>query len=392
MRTVSNIEPNLDLIEFGGRKIYLVGTAHISRQSAELAEHAIRTLSPDTVCLELCASRYESLRDPQRWKNTDIVQVIRSGRAYVLLAQLVLASFQRRLAEQFDIKPGEEMLRAIAVAEETKATICLVDREVKITLRRAWAGAGFVSAAKMMASLVGSLFGGEKIAQEEIEKMKTTDVMTAVMDEFSEYLPGVKRGLIDERDEYMASKIWASPGEKVVAVVGAGHVPGITRLLGEAIDCSRLEQIPPPGLASQLFKWGIPALLLVLLVAGFFTSGVSLTWELVRTWVLTTGTLAAAGAAIALAHPLTIAAAFLSAPVTPLHPLIAVGGVCALVEAWLRKPRVKDLETVAEDLQHWKGWWSNRVSRILLIFILANLGGTIGVFVAGTAMIANILN
>jgi pheromone shutdown-related protein TraB len=381
MVEITAIEPNVDLLETDGRRFFLVGTAHVSEASADLVEKVIRERQPDTVCIELCDSRYETLTNPDRWKETDLFSVIRSGRAYVLMAQLVLASFQRKLAEEFRIRPGEEMHRAMAVSAEVGAELSLVDREIRTTLKRAWSNAGLGTTLKMVWSLALSLFNREPISEAEIEKLKGSDELTVMMDEFSGALPGVKTALIDERDEYLAAKILASPGKEVVAVVGAGHVPGIKRVFGTPIDIDELETLPPPNRTGRLIGWGVPILLAGLVAAGFFMSGRETGQQMILAWVLANGVAAAAGTIIALAHPLTILAAFLAAPITSLNPTIAAGWVCGLVEAWLRKPRVGDLERVGEDVGTLGGIWRNRVTRILLVVIMANLGSSIGTFV-----------
>jgi pheromone shutdown-related protein TraB len=390
MPEITEVEPNVDLIEADGRSFYIVGTAHVSRSSADLVEKTIREQKPDTVCLELCDSRYETLSNPERWKQTDIYSVIKSGRAYVLMAQMALSSFQKKLAEEFGVRPGEEMHRAMEVAHETETELSLVDREVRITLKRAWSNAGFWSLLKIIASLMGSVFAAKEIAEEDIERLKDGDQLSMVIDEFSGTLPGVKIALIDERDQYLAAKILGSPGKTLVAIVGAAHVPGIKRVFGSDIDLAALEETPPPNKIFKIIGWGIPLVILGLIVVGFVTSGRETTEQMVIAWVLANGIAASIGTMIALAHPLTIVTAFIAAPITSLNPTIAAGWVCGLVEAYLRKPRVLDLEKVADDLTSVKGIWGNRVTKILLVVILANLGSSVGTFV-GAGWIVSLL-
>lgn len=381
MPAITPIEPNVDLIEHDGRRFYLVGTAHVSKDSADLVEKTIRERKPDTVALELCDSRYETLSNPERWKETDIYTVIKSGRAYVLMAQFALATFQKKLADEFGIRPGEEMHRAMQVSHETGANISLVDREVRTTLKRAWASAGFFTLIKIMFSMFASMFETQEISQEDIEKLKTGGELALAIDEFSGSLPGVKTALIDERDQYLAAKILASPGDTVVAVIGAAHVPGIKKAFGTDIDVARLDEIPPPKKIFKIIGWGIPLLLLALVIAGFIVSGRETSEQMVLAWVLANGISASLGTMVALAHPLTILTAFVAAPITSLNPTIAAGWVCGLTEAYLRRPRVIDLERVAEDLTSVRGIWTNRVLKVLLVVILANLGSSIGTFI-----------
>jgi pheromone shutdown-related protein TraB len=390
MPEITEVEPNVDLIEMDGRSFYIVGTAHVSKSSADLVEKTIRERKPDTVCLELCDSRYETLSNPERWKQTDIYSVIKSGRAYVLMAQMALSSFQKKLAEEFGVRPGEEMHRAMQVSHDTDTELSLVDREVRITLKRAWANAGFWSLIKIMASLLASMFAAKEISEEDIEKLKEGDQLSMVIDEFSGSLPGVKTALIDERDQYLAAKIFDSPGKTLVAVVGAAHVPGIKRVFGSDIDLPALEGTPPPNKTFKIIGWGIPLVILGLIIAGFITSGRETTEQMVVAWVLANGIAASIGTMIALAHPLTIVTAFIAAPITSLNPTIAAGWVCGLVEAYLRKPRVLDLEKVGDDLTSVRGIWNNRVTKILLVVILANLGSSVGTFV-GAGWIVSLL-
>jgi len=386
----TEIEPNVDLIEHEGRSFFIVGTAHVSRNSANLVEKTIRERNPDTVAVELCESRFESLSNPERWKETDIYTVIKSGRAYVLMAQLALSSFQKRLADEFGVRPGEEMHRAIQVSGDTGAELHLADREIRTTLKRAWATAGFWTLMKVLYQTILSTFHAQEVSKEDIEKMKTGDELALVLDEFSGSLPGVKVALIDERDQYLAAKIRNAPGDTVVAVVGAAHVPGIKRAFGAAIDLDVLDELPPPKKIFKIIGWGIPLLVLGLITAGFVTSGRETTEQMVMAWVLANGISAALGTIIALAHPLTIVAAFVAAPITSLNPTIAAGWVCGIVEAWLRKPRVADLENIGDDLTTIRGIWGNRVIKVLLVVVLANLGSSIGTFI-GVGWVAALL-
>jgi pheromone shutdown-related protein TraB len=320
---------NVDLIEVEGKKVYLVGTAHVSRTSADLVESCINKHKPDTVCIELCASRYESLKNPDRWRETDIFQVIRQGKTYVLLAQLVLSSFQKRLATKFGIKPGEEMHRAMELAEARGAHLEMVDREIRTTLKRAWARAGFLTMCRVSATLLTSIFSKEDLSEAQIEELKVGSTLSAMMTEFGDFLPGVKDALIDERDSYMAEKIRRAPGKTIVAVVGAGHVPGMKDKIHSAIDLNELEEVPPPSKIIKIIGWGVPAIILGMFVVGFSKSGLDTSIDMIIAWTLANGIFSAVGALLALAHPLTIITAFVAAPITSLNPTIAAGWVCS---------------------------------------------------------------
>ncbi|MCB0325209.1 MAG: TraB/GumN family protein [Bdellovibrionales bacterium] len=390
MKQIAEIKPNVDLVTFGERKFYLVGTAHVSKASAELVRETIEEVSPDVVCIELCEARLQSLLEPERWRETDIFEVVKSGRAYVLMAQLVLASFQKRLAEKFGVRPGEEMREAIRIGEEKKIRLEVVDREIRTTLKRAWAQAGLWSLIKLSFGLVSSIFSREDISEAEIEALKSGDALSAMMAEFADYLPQVKETLIDERDRYMAAKIYACGGKNVVAVVGAGHVPGIKRALGTDVNLAALEEIPPGNRALAAIGWSIPVVILAMFAYGFFHAGLDTSLSMIGAWIVITGTLSALGALVALAHPLTIVTAFVAAPITTLHPAIAAGWAAGLVEALIRKPRVRDMETIADDVSTIKGFWRNRLSKVLLVIMLSNLGSAAGM-VLGSITVASLL-
>ena len=369
----------LQEITLGDRTITLIGTAHISRASTELVERILREKHPETVAVELCDARYQSLKHPDRWKNTDIVSVIRKGKAYVLLAQLLLAAYQKKLGDSLGIKPGAEMMQAIHQAEELGAHTALADRDITVTLKRTWGALGLWSMLKVLGSAVSGTVKGESMSEEEIERLKRSDALDELMREFSEELPEVRTTLIDERDQYLAAKIASAPGKNIVAVLGAGHMAGVTSWLTKAdqIDLAALETVPPPKLMLKLIGWGIPLVIVGMIIAGFFMSGGQTSMEMVWNWILITGSFAALGSVLAKGHPLTILTAFVAAPVTTLHPLLASGWIAGLVEAMVRKPKVSDLETVVDDLASWKGLWSNGLSRILLVMALTNLTGTV---------------
>lgn len=270
------------------------------------------------------------------------------------------------------------MMRAVNTAEELQCLTVMADRDIKTTLKRTWASLSLWTTFKLVGAMMNGLFSSKKIDEKEIEELKSSDALASLLKEFSDALPKVRTALIDERDQYLANRIENAPGNTVVAVIGAGHIPGIKNWIGQSVDVSALEVVPPPGKLGKIISWGIPAAVIGMIVAGFFTSGFSTSAEMVKSWIWITGFTAALGAALALAHPLTILAAFVSAPITSLHPLLASGWVAGLVEAVIRKPRVSDLESIATDVVSMRGLWSNRVSRILLIVAFTNLLGTIG--------------
>ena len=377
---------NVHEILLDGKKIFLIGTAHISQSSVDEVKTVINQVQPDTVCIELCSSRYQAMLAKDQWKNMDIFKVIREGKSFLLFANLIMTAFQKRLGSKLGVKPGAEMFEAANVAEKLNSELVLADRDVKITLQRTWRGMPFWGKMKVLGQLLASLFIREEISKEEIEKLKESDALSEAVKMLAEQSPEMKRILIDERDQYMAEKIRQSMGKLIVAVVGAGHVKGLTAELENKHNLAELESVPPTGKAVAWLKWGIPALIIALIVYGFFTVDTDVSIEMIQRWFLINGTLSALGTAAAFGHPITIAAAFVAAPFTSLNPTIAAGWVAGLVEALLRKPQVRDFENLADDITHLRGFWQNNITRILLVVIFANLGSAIGTFVGGFAI------
>ena len=374
---------HLQVLQVGDKTLHVLGTAHISARSEQEVDELIRELRPDTVCVELCQSRYDALINPAKWREMDIVQVIRQKRATMLLAHLILSAFQRKLGDRVGIKPGAEMLRAIDVAKETGAELVLADRNIQVTLMRTWRNLSWWDRLKLFGNMTLSLAMQSELDEEEIESLKRDDMLTQVMNAFAQAFPRAKATLIDERDAYLAHRIRHAPGRTVVAVVGAGHLKGLMAHLQApaAESVTALESIPPRGLLSRLLPWLIPLLVLGLIGYGFFSANAAVSWEMVKVWVLANGILAALGALLALAHPLTIVTAFVAAPLTSLNPMVAAGWVAGLCEALLRRPRVADFERLPADIVSVRGFWRNGITRILLVVALANVGSSIGTFV-----------
>ena len=379
-------EENITRIYLDGKEIILIGTAHVSRHSAEQVKEVIDFEKPDSVCIELDEQRYQSVMAGNQWQEMDIFKVIKEKKATLLLMNLAISSFQNRLAKQFGIKPGAEMIQGIESAKETNAHLVLADRNIQITFSRIWGKIGFKGKAMLLTSIVAGIFSREDISEEELEKMKSQDMIDAMLQEFTESFPRLKEPLIDERDQYLAQKIKDAPGEKIVAVLGAAHVPGIKKEIHKEHDLKGLSERPPKSNIPKYIGWAIPILILSIIAYTFFTN-FSAGIEQSISWILWNGSFSALGAAIALGHPLTIITAFVAAPITSLNPLIAAGIVAGLVQAYIRKPNVRDFENVSEDVFSIKGFWRNKVTRILLIVLLANLGSTLGTFIGGADVV-----
>ena len=364
------------------KTVVLVGTAHVSQESVDLVQTVIAEHQPDTVCVELCPSRFQTLRQKERWQDMDIVKVIKEKKASLLLFNLILAAFQKRIAAKLNIKPGQEMIQAIESAESIGAHIHLADRDVRTTLSRTLRQMSLWTRLKLIFQLILSLGDVDEIKAEEVEDLKQQDVLEAVLAEVGQSMPSIRRTLIDERDQYLAAKIRSAPGRNIVAVVGAGHVPGIQHYWDQPVDLPQLETQPPPGKIGKVAKWVIPLLIVGLLVYGFFVGGTRAGTDMLVWWVAANGILAGLGALLALAHPLTICSSVVAAPLTSLNPMIAAGWVAGLVEAFSRKPKVRDLEHLQDDILSFKGFWRNKVTRVLLVVVFTNMGSAVGTFVA----------
>jgi len=354
----------------------------VSRESAELVGHVIEQEKPDTVCIELCESRYQSITQKKKWQETELIKVIREKKASVLLSNLMLAYFQKRIGQKLGIRPGEEIIRAIQAAEAVGARIWLADRDIRTTLSRAWRLMSFWIKIKLLVQLVTSAGDFESVSEEEIEKMKTEDVLEMLLLEIGESFPELRRVLIDERDQYLAHQIRSAPGKRIVAVVGAGHVPGIQRYWRSSIDLAELTSMPPKGRFMSLLKWGIPALIIALIVMGFVTAGGSAGTHMIKWWIISNGTLAGLGAAIAMGHPLSILTAIGASPLTSLNPMMAAGWFAGLVEVFMGKPKVRDFEALPEDISTLRGFWRNKIIRVLMVVVFTNIGSSLGAFVA----------
>lgn len=384
---MSDTVTRLHFRETEGEKEYvLVGTAHVSSASIDEVRSVIRTEQPDRVAVELDQGRYQTLSQPGHWEKLDLFQVIRSGKGFLLLGNLALSSFQRKLGEDLDVKPGHELLAAVQEAEAQGKPFSLIDREIQVTLNRAWKKSSFWGKNKLLATLLGSVLGDEKIDSKQIEELKDRSELDSMMDGLAAELPTVKQVLIDERDQYLASHLYQAEGKKIVAVVGAGHVPGMIRWLTDlhegrkTIDLAEISQVPPPSLWSKVWPWLIPAVIVGLFVGGFILRGADGFVQMFSTWALATGGAAALGTLLAAGHPLTILTALVLAPLTTLHPLLGIGMFTGLAEVFVRKPRVSDLEGLSHDITSVRGFYRNRVTRTLLVFLFSSLGASVAVY------------
>ena len=384
------------VLELNNRKITLIGTAHVSAESISEVENVISDVKPDCVAIELDEKRYESITNPDKYRELDIIKVLKRKEGFLLLANIVMASFQKRMGKNAGVKPGEEMVAAINKAKELNIPTALVDRPIQITFRRAWKKTSAYGKTQLLSALLASGFSKDEISSEEIENLKQSSEMDSMMKELSELMPAVKQVLIDERDQYLASHIWKAEGNNIVAVLGAGHLPGVEAHLKKiaenqaSTDTSEIASIPESGIFSKIMMWLIPALIVAVIAFGFYIGGKDAGSKMALNWILWNGILASLGALIAGGNPLTILVSFVGAPITSLCPFIGVGIVAGIVQAAICKPQVKDLETLSDDAGSIKGFYKNKILRVLLVFLLSSVGSSIGTFAAGAGIVINL--
>jgi len=379
-------------VRLGGSELTLLGTAHVSRASADKVRELLQAGGYDAVAVELCPSRHQALMDPDALARMDLFSVIRRSRVYMVVASLALAAYQQRLASQFGIEPGAEQRAAIMVARERRLPVLLVDREIGVTLKRTAGNLSWWKRFGLFSGLLATLLSRDEVTEEEIERLKEGDVLETTFAEFAEDRRDLYVPLIDERDRYMAARlreeIAEQRPEKVLAVLGAGHIEGVAGHLREVpgrdprAELAELDRLPSPQRWPKLIPW----LIVVLVLGGFgygFYQSPGLGLRVILDWVLINGSLSALGAAAAAGHPLTVVAAFLAAPLTSLNPTIGAGMVTGAAELCLRRPSIGDFGRLRRDIATIKGWWRNRVSRTLLVFLFSTLGSAIGTYVAG---------
>ena len=386
-------------IQLNGATITLLGTAHVSKESVALVEKKILSKDFDCIAVELCPARYENLKNRSWWQNLDIYEVFKKQKASLLLINLALSAYQRRLADKVGVEAGKEMIRATELATENDIRLEVVDRDITTTLHRLVTKVSFWQKIKIFSGLIVGIFIGEEVDKDQIENLKKGDMLHSVIEEFGDSLPQIKKVLIDERDEFMTGKLSMLTMSKnapknILAIVGAGHLVGMMPSFDNPPNQSKMNALtekPPSSRIGYFFGWGICILILSKFYVGYQQSP-ELGWSLVVTWVLINGGLSALGAAFALAHPVSILAAFIAAPLTSLNPTIGAGMVVGLIESYLRKPKVTDFERLRDDISSLAMWWKNGVVRVLLVFFFANVGSAVGTYVAGASIIQQILS
>jgi len=385
-------------LELDGEVIHLVGTAHVSSESVELVRKTIDEVEPDVVAVELCQQRHDAILDQRSWDETELEKIIREGKTYLFLMQLMLSNFQRSIGDELGVKPGSEMLESIKIAKEKGLRVALVDRDIKVSLKRTLDFLSLKEKFKLLYGMVWEMFGERESADELMKQLDDGDIVTAMVEELGREVPSIKKTLLDERDRYIANKLLDTEGKSIVAVLGAGHINGIKKIIesehgktkkDRESELRDLEKIPKSNSVWKYLGYLVPVLIVVLVASGFFLKGDVFVFESVLKWVVINGSLSALGALIAFAHPLSILTAFVAAPLTSLNPLLAAGWFAGLMEAKMRKPKVKDFEGLLK-LNSLRDYWGNGVTRILLVIAFANLGSGLGTYIAGFSIFTSI--
>lgn len=380
-------DKNITRLDYQDKQIILIPTAHVSKESAELVKTVIEAEQPDSVCIELDEERYQNMMNPGTWENTDLVKVIKAKKVGFLAANLWLGSYQKKIAKKLNVPVGGEMLQGIESAREVGAELVLADRSIQTTFLRIWRKLSFWEKNKLIIGLLFSFDDDDAdISDLDLQEMLKEDMLGTVLADMRDQYPKIGEILVSERDQYLAAKIKTAPGAKIVAVLGGAHVPGVKEEIFKTQDIERISTVPPKSRWSGIVSWIIPVAILLLLAYAFI-GNVQTGLQQLSVWVIWTSVLAALFTALSLAHPLSILTSLIAAPFTTLNPVLACGWFTGLVEATIKKPTVQDLQNVSQDIFSLKGFYRNRLLRTFLVIFMANLGASMGTFIAGADII-----
>lgn len=383
------MESNIIQINYQDKLITLIPTAHVSKNSVELVNETIDEIKPDCICIELDQDRYNSLTNPEKYRQTDIVKIIKNKQVGMMLVNLILANYQRKLAVNLNNKSGSEMLAAIEKSKELNTKLVLADRNIKTTFSRIWSNQNFFDKIKLLTGIISAIFDDEDLSEEDIAQLQDKDMLNAALNEISQQFPKIKEVLVDERDKYLAYKIKNAPGKNIVAVLGAAHCVNVPNYINQDYSIAEFDKVKEKTIAQKMSGWIIPVII-VIAIALCFKVDSSIGIGQIKSWIIINGSLSAIGVIVAGGHLISAIVAFIAAPITSLNPLLAAGWFAGLLEAKICKPTVADFDSLNEDLNTFKGFRTNKVTKILLVVALANLGSTIGTFVAGLDIIKSI--
>lgn len=375
-------------IDYHGKEIILIPTAHVSQESAKLVRETIEEEKPDSICIELDEQRYKNLKNPDAWKNTNIIDIIKQKKVTLLIANLILSSYQKNIAKKLKTKPGQEMIEGMKASEEFGVNLVLADRSIQTTFMRIWRKMGFFERIKLFFSLM-SIDDDEDVSEDDLQKLIERDNLELAIEDMGKDYPQIAATLLHERDKYLAYNIKNAPGDKVIAILGAAHTPGVEDEVFKEQNIEELNKIPPKSFAGKVLPWLIPILIVVLIGLGFKQS-MNTGMAQIKSWFLFNSVLAALLTALCLPHPLSVLTAFVAAPFTSINPMLACGWFAGLVEASLKKPTVEDVNNIPEDIFSIKAWIHNKFLKALLVVILANIGSSIGTIIAGSKIIQSL--
>jgi len=371
--------------------IRLVGTAHISRTSADLVKEQIDDFKPDIVAVELDIDRLNALQNPQAFDEETLGSAIKNGKAPLLLFQSLLAAQQRKMGLELGEKPGIDLLTAVEAAEEKDIQLALIDRDVKITLRRVWSKMGFFQKIKVL----NALLAPEEDEEIDIDSIaEDSDLISEMMDELRKMVPAAGEVLIDERDDFLASRIRteASNG-KVLAVIGAGHLKGVEeKLLKEPPSKERLDElltIPKKGTVKKLLPFALPAIMIGVLTYLASQGDIEALKESTLTWLSINAACAAFCVLIVGGHPLSILSAAIASPITSLNPTLAAGWFAGAAQLRFSAPRTKDLQEFLM-MDKLRLLFTNRTGKVLMVTVMGNIGSSIGAWIAGPLILGSI--
>lgn len=376
-------------IDYRGKEIILIPTAHVSQESVNLVRETIKEENPDSICIELDDQRYKNLKNPEAWKNTNIIDIIKEKKVTLLIANLILSSYQKNIAKKLKTKPGQEMMEGMKASEEMGINLVLADRSIQTTFMRIWRKMGFFEKIKLFFSLM-SIDDDEDVSEEDLQRLIERDNLELAIEDMGKDYPQIAATLLHERDKYLAYNIKNAPGKKVVAILGAAHTPGVEEEVFKDQDIEELDKVPPKSFMGKILPWVIPALIVFLIALGF-KQGIDTGFSQIKSWFIFNSVFAAIFTALCLPHPLSVLTAFVAAPFTSINPLLACGWFAGLVEASLKKPTVEDVNNIPDDIFNIKSWIHNKFLKALLVVILANLGSSIGTIIAGSKIIQSII-
>ena len=383
------MENSYEQIIYKNKTIHLIKTAHVSKNSKEDVYKYFEQINPDSICIELDEDRYKNITSKDKWQNTDIFKIIKEGKVAVLLVSIILSAYQKKMATSLNSTNGAEMMAGIELAHANNKELVLIDRPINTTFKRIWQSLSLKEKINLISGIISSIFEKEEISEKDIENLKEQEALDLALEEVAKELPNVKRTLVDERDMYLAESIKKAKGNNIMVIIGAAHAKGIKKYINEDNDLNKLVELKKKK--PSLIKWLIPIAIIAMIVCTLILNK-DVGINQIKIWILVNGTLSAFGTLLCLGHPLSIITAFIMAPITSLNPLLSSGLFAASVEAFIRKPKVKDFESIATDSLNLKGFIKNKVTKVLIIFIMANVFSSIGTFVSGIGIVSSFIS